>query len=82
MFPGGKIWPGRAADPSSAEVMEERCYTSTHPLDHTGSVTGLLYLLNNSVPIFCILLIPFDIFSGQKDYTKCCRMDFISLNLG
>jgi len=41
------VRPGRAADhspPSSAAVMEEQSYTSTHPLGHTGSVTGSLYL--------------------------------------
>ena len=39
--------PGRAADhspPSSAAVKEQYSYTSTHPLDHTGPVTGSLYL--------------------------------------
>ena len=39
--------PGRAADhspPSSAAVMEEYSYTSTHPLGHTGPVMGSLYL--------------------------------------
>ena len=39
--------PGRAADHSllsSAAVMEEQSYTSTHPLGHTGPVTGTLYL--------------------------------------
>ena len=39
--------PGRAADhspPSSAAVMEEYSYTSTHLLSHTGPVTGSLYL--------------------------------------
>ena len=39
--------PGRAADhspPSSAAVMEEQSYTSTHPLGHTGPVTGSRYL--------------------------------------
>ena len=39
--------PGRAADhlhPSSAAVMEEYSYTSSHPLGHTGPVTGPLYL--------------------------------------
>ena len=44
---GGKVRPGRAADhspPSSAAVMEEYSYTSTHPLGHTGPVTGTLYL--------------------------------------
>jgi len=41
------VRPGRAADhspPSSAAVMEEQSYTSTHPLGHTGPVTGSLYL--------------------------------------
>ena len=42
VFPGGKVRPGRAANPSSAAVMEECDYTSTHPLGHTGSVTGKL----------------------------------------
>ena len=39
--------PGRATDhspPSSAAVMEEYSYTSTHPLGHTGPVTGKFYL--------------------------------------
>ena len=42
--------PGRAADhspSSSAAVMEEQSYTSTHPLGHTGPVTGSLYLLHH-----------------------------------
>jgi hypothetical protein len=41
------VRPGRAADhshPSSDAVMEESCSTSTHPLGHTGPVTGSLYL--------------------------------------
>ena len=44
----GKVRPGRAADnssPSRAAVMEEYSYTSTHPLGHTGPVTGSLYVL-------------------------------------
>ena len=39
--------PGRAADhspPSSAAVMEEYSYASTHPLGHTGPVTGSLWI--------------------------------------
>jgi len=46
-FPGGKVRPERAAEhspPSSAAVMEEYSYTSTHPLGQTGPVTGSLYL--------------------------------------
>ena len=38
--------PGRAADhspPSSAAVMEEYSYTSTHPLGHIGPVKGPLF---------------------------------------
>jgi len=48
MGTGGEVRPGRAADhssPSSAAVMEEMSYTTTHPLGHNGPVTGLLYLL-------------------------------------
>jgi len=45
-FPGGrgKVRQGRAADhspPSSAAVMEEQSYTSTHPLGHTGACNGI-----------------------------------------
>ena len=46
-FPRGKVQLAHAADhspPSSAAVMEEYSYTSTHPLDHTGPVTGSCYL--------------------------------------
>ena len=45
----GKVRPGRASDhspPSSAAVMEQNSYTSTHPLGYTGPVTGSLYLLH------------------------------------
>jgi len=41
------VRPGPAADhspPSSAAVIEECIYTSTHPLGHTGPVTGSFYL--------------------------------------
>jgi len=47
VFPGGKLRPGRAADHSplsSAAIMEEYSYISTHPVGHTGPVTGSLYL--------------------------------------
>jgi len=40
---------GRAVDhspPSSAAVMEEYSYTSTHPLGHTGPVTGSRFIMN------------------------------------
>ena len=43
----GKVQLGRAADhslPSSAAVMEEHSYISTHFLGHIGPVTGSLYL--------------------------------------
>jgi len=48
VFPGSKAQPGHAADhspSSSVAVIEEYSYTSTHPLGHTGPVTGSLYLL-------------------------------------
>jgi len=44
---GVKVWLGRAADhspPSSAEVLEDKSYTSTPLWATTGPVTGLLYL--------------------------------------
>ena len=47
VFPGGKVRPGLVADhssPSSAAIMEQQSYTSTHPLGHIGPVTGTLYL--------------------------------------
>ena len=46
VIPRCKVQPGRAADhspPSSAAVTEQYSYTSTHPLGHTGPVTGSLY---------------------------------------
>ena len=57
--------PGRAADhspPSSAAVMEEKSYTSTHHQGHSGPVTGSLYLylftrVNTRKPVmlfFCV----------------------------
>ena len=49
VFPGGKVRPGSAADyspPSSAVVMEEYSYTSTHPLGHNRAGNG------NALPIF------------------------------
>jgi len=42
----GKERMGRATDhspSSSAVVMEEKSYACTHPLGHTGPVTGSLY---------------------------------------
>ena len=44
--------PGHAADhspTSSAAVVEEESYTSTHPLGHTGPVTGSLYFFINLI---------------------------------
>jgi len=41
------VGPGRATDrspASSAAVMDKYNYTSTHPLGHTGTVTGSLDL--------------------------------------
>ena len=52
VFAGGKVRPGRAADhspPSSAAVMEEWSYTSTHPLGHTEPVTGSLHITYYSI---------------------------------
>ena len=49
--------PGCAADhslPSSAAVMEESSYTSTHPLGHTGPVTGSLYFTISGCLYSCL----------------------------
>ena len=49
VFPGGKVRPERAADhspPSSAVVMEEESYTSTHPLGHNRACNG------NTLPFY------------------------------
>ena len=46
-FPGGKVRSGRAAGhspPSSAAVMEQYSYTSTHRLGNIGPVTGTLFI--------------------------------------
>jgi len=46
-FPGVKCGRGvllTTHPPSRAAVMEEQSYTSTHPVGHTGPVTGSLYL--------------------------------------
>jgi len=46
-FPGVKCCRAMLLDhspPSSAAVMEQYSYTSTHPLGHTGPVKGKLYL--------------------------------------
>ena len=45
--------------------MEEYSYTSTHPLDHTGPVTGKLYLY---------LLRPLTIFSSQFQPISCLQL--------
>ena len=50
VFPGGKVRPGRAADhspPSSAAVMEEQSYTSTHPLGHNRACNGITLPLSS-----------------------------------
>jgi hypothetical protein len=60
VFPGGKVWPGRAADhslPSSAAVMEGKSYTSTHPLGHTRPVTGSLYLYLYNTEVHAALVL-------------------------
>ena len=50
--------PGRAADhlpPFSAAVTAEQSYTSTHPLGHTGPLTGSLYLFYNIIIVILLL---------------------------
>ena len=74
VYPWGKVRPGRAADhspPSSAAVMEEYSYTSTHPLGHTGPVTGSLYLYFYSTRYFVShnskLFSKLDVWALQED---------------
>ena len=43
-FPGVKCGRGVLLSTHSPAVMEEYSYTSTHPVGHTGPVTGSLYL--------------------------------------
>jgi len=65
VYPGGKVRPGRAADhspPSSAAVMEELSCTSTHPLGHTGPVTGSLYLFSCLMCLFIVRLMTLFVF--------------------
>jgi hypothetical protein len=57
VFPGGKVRPGRAADhspPSSAAVMEDYSYTSTHSLDQNRACNGNTspYTICNPVRLF------------------------------
>jgi len=72
------VRPGRAADhspSSSAAVMEEWSYTSTHPLGHTGPVTGSLYIYFLLYYVFWVLvLVCFrgteNLFYAQATYAK------------
>ena len=72
--------PGRSADhslPSSAAVMEEYSYTSTHPLGHTGPVTESLYLFTF---IYIYILYMCKIFGAKGlgwDFSS--RVDLINL---
>jgi len=81
VFPGGKVRPERAADhspPSSAAVMEEYSYTSTHPLGHTGPVTGKLYLYFTFSSILCVLsflLLYFDPFLCRSYNTQANELN-------
>jgi len=54
------VRPGRAADhspPSSAADMEEQSYTSTHPLGHTGPVTGKLIYIYIYIHIYIYIYV-------------------------
>ena len=62
--------PRRDADHSphsSAAVMEEYCYTSTHPLGHTGPVTGTLPFLYQTYVVFGGHLLVLYIRAIQRD---------------
>ena len=56
----GKVRSWRAADhspPSSAAVMEEYSYTSTHSLGHTGPVTGSAYFTFHDNLAYCRIVL-------------------------
>ena len=59
----------QAADhsrPTSAAVMEELNYTSTHPLGHTGPLTGSIYFFIFIFFIFLFIYLFF--FSSSPGY--------------
>jgi hypothetical protein len=64
--------------PSSIEDMEEKSYTSTHPLGHTGPLTGLLYpLITITVLGFLLSLnLPFVPFYFNSLPVFCCRFPY------
>ena len=79
---GACFWP--LTPSSSAAVMEELSYTSTHPLGHTGSVTIKLYLtllfnITSVIPYWadptlcfndiCIVLFVRDVFLYEYSYS-------------
>jgi hypothetical protein len=50
--------------------MEEKSYTSTHPLDHTGPVTGLLYLYLYLLPNKTYVLIGTEVNTNKASYIQ------------
>jgi hypothetical protein len=78
VFPGGKVLPGRAAEhspPSSAVVMEEESYISTHPLGHNRACNG------NTLPLLAILmtvtLLWKAVFVGASCLVSFCCLSYI-----
>jgi hypothetical protein len=61
-------------------VMEEWSYTSTHPLGHTGPVTGSLYLY---LYIYTIIHTHLYIYTRTHTHThtECCRKKYPRTNL-
>ena len=70
VFSGGKVRLGRDADPSppsSPMTKNEYSYTSTHPLGHTGPVSGSLDVFT-SYNIYCTVCGPGSSIGLATDY--------------
>jgi len=76
IFPGGKVRPGRDADPSlppRAEVLEEYSYTSTPLRATTGPVTGLLTFTFSHAKEFLLRISKFWASTHKNARQPCLR---------
>jgi len=80
--------PGHAAYhslPSSAVVIEEYSYTSTHPLGHTGPVKGSLYLYiymlikQSCTEYFQVLLLLIAHYMSMYSVVKSCLINYLAI---
>jgi len=73
VFPGGKEWPGRDADPSppsSTVVMKEQSYTSTSPMGRTA-YTEPQCLYKGALYLYYINSLDFYYFRNTKERSPC-----------